>query len=294
MGYVMTALRVGFAAAFGHDDLEQAIVFAANLGGDADTNAAVTGALAGARFGAVGDSRALAGTAARAGAPDRNRDAPPAGLTPAPPGDTVRHVWETSGRRVIPGTLAACVAVLAGIGAWTLVHPHTPTIVQRVILLPAPSASAAVRPATAPASAPPPRRSPDPGRGTIRRDGRRHHVLRLRRALALEARAAPACNAGQSPLLRVSRMASKSLRPSKARSRPSRRSRRSRPNRRSRPSPRSRPSRRGHTRTSTTTRSPPSRTVRSRRSPRSPRSHPARIFTSRDVASRYARREDVE
>ncbi|HEX5260464.1 MAG TPA: ADP-ribosylglycohydrolase family protein [Gaiellales bacterium] len=52
MGYVMTALRVGFAAAFGHDDLEQAIVFAANLGGDADTNAAVTGALAGARFGA--------------------------------------------------------------------------------------------------------------------------------------------------------------------------------------------------------------------------------------------------
>jgi ADP-ribosyl-[dinitrogen reductase] hydrolase len=52
MGYVMTALGVGFAAAFGHDDLEQAIVFAANLGGDADTNAAVTGALAGARFGA--------------------------------------------------------------------------------------------------------------------------------------------------------------------------------------------------------------------------------------------------
>jgi ADP-ribosyl-[dinitrogen reductase] hydrolase len=52
MGYVMTALRVGFAAAFGHDDLEEAVVFAANLGGDADTNAAVTGALAGARFGA--------------------------------------------------------------------------------------------------------------------------------------------------------------------------------------------------------------------------------------------------
>jgi ADP-ribosyl-[dinitrogen reductase] hydrolase len=52
MGYVMTALRVGFAAAFGHDNLEQAVVFAANLGGDADTNAAVTGALAGARFGA--------------------------------------------------------------------------------------------------------------------------------------------------------------------------------------------------------------------------------------------------
>ncbi|HEU0193310.1 MAG TPA: ADP-ribosylglycohydrolase family protein [Gaiellales bacterium] len=52
MGYVLTALRVGFAAAFGHGDLEEAVVYAANLGGDADTNAAVTGALAGARFGA--------------------------------------------------------------------------------------------------------------------------------------------------------------------------------------------------------------------------------------------------
>jgi ADP-ribosyl-[dinitrogen reductase] hydrolase len=52
MGYVMTALRIGFAAAFGHDDLESAIVFAVNLGGDADTNGAVAGALAGARFGA--------------------------------------------------------------------------------------------------------------------------------------------------------------------------------------------------------------------------------------------------
>ena len=54
MGYVVTALRVGFAGAFGHDSFEQAVVFAANLGGDADTNAAVAGALAGARFGAAG------------------------------------------------------------------------------------------------------------------------------------------------------------------------------------------------------------------------------------------------
>ena len=54
MGFVVTALRVGFAGAFGHDSFEQAVVFAANLGGDADTNAAVTGALAGARFGAGG------------------------------------------------------------------------------------------------------------------------------------------------------------------------------------------------------------------------------------------------
>ncbi len=54
MGYVLTALRVGFAGAFGYDSFEQAVVFAANLGGDADTNAAVAGALAGARFGAAG------------------------------------------------------------------------------------------------------------------------------------------------------------------------------------------------------------------------------------------------
>jgi ADP-ribosyl-[dinitrogen reductase] hydrolase len=52
MGYVLTALRIGFAAAFGQADLESAVVFAVNLGGDADTNGAVAGALAGARFGA--------------------------------------------------------------------------------------------------------------------------------------------------------------------------------------------------------------------------------------------------
>jgi ADP-ribosyl-[dinitrogen reductase] hydrolase len=52
VGYVMTALRVGFAAAFGQPDFESAVVFAVNLGGDADTNGAVAGALAGARFGA--------------------------------------------------------------------------------------------------------------------------------------------------------------------------------------------------------------------------------------------------
>jgi ADP-ribosyl-[dinitrogen reductase] hydrolase len=53
MGYVLTALRIGFAAAFGRPDLESAIVFAVNLGGDADTNGAVAGALAGARHGAA-------------------------------------------------------------------------------------------------------------------------------------------------------------------------------------------------------------------------------------------------
>ncbi len=53
IGFVLTALRVAFWAAFTADTLEQAIVSAANLGGDADTNAAITGALAGARFGAA-------------------------------------------------------------------------------------------------------------------------------------------------------------------------------------------------------------------------------------------------
>ena len=52
IGFVMTAFRVAFAATFRHDTFEDAVVYAANLGGDADTNAAVTGALAGARFGA--------------------------------------------------------------------------------------------------------------------------------------------------------------------------------------------------------------------------------------------------
>ena len=45
---MLTALRIGFAAAFGQPDLESAIVFAVNLGGDADTNGAVAGAGRGA------------------------------------------------------------------------------------------------------------------------------------------------------------------------------------------------------------------------------------------------------
>jgi ADP-ribosyl-[dinitrogen reductase] hydrolase len=51
-GYVLTTLRIAFAAAFRHDAFEPAVVYAVNLGGDADTNGGVTGALAGARFGA--------------------------------------------------------------------------------------------------------------------------------------------------------------------------------------------------------------------------------------------------
>lgn len=53
-GFVMTTLRIAFNAAFRHDAFEPAVVFAVNLGGDADTNGAVTGALAGARFGESG------------------------------------------------------------------------------------------------------------------------------------------------------------------------------------------------------------------------------------------------
>ena len=54
IGFVLTALRVAFWAAMSADSFEGAVVAAANLGGDSDTNAAVTGALAGARFGAAG------------------------------------------------------------------------------------------------------------------------------------------------------------------------------------------------------------------------------------------------
>jgi ADP-ribosylglycohydrolase len=53
MGFVLTALRIGFAAALGRPDVESAVVFAVKLGGDADTNGAVAGALAGARHGAA-------------------------------------------------------------------------------------------------------------------------------------------------------------------------------------------------------------------------------------------------
>jgi ADP-ribosyl-[dinitrogen reductase] hydrolase len=52
VGFALTALRVGFAAALSAATFEQAVVRAVNLGGDADTNGAVAGALAGARFGA--------------------------------------------------------------------------------------------------------------------------------------------------------------------------------------------------------------------------------------------------
>ncbi len=53
IGFVLTALRVGYSAALGRDSFEEAVVFAVNLGGDADTNGAIAGALAGARFGAA-------------------------------------------------------------------------------------------------------------------------------------------------------------------------------------------------------------------------------------------------
>lgn len=52
IGFVLTALRVAFWACAHARSFEDAVVSAANLGGDADTNAAVAGALAGARFGA--------------------------------------------------------------------------------------------------------------------------------------------------------------------------------------------------------------------------------------------------
>ena len=51
-GYVGTALVVATAALTTATSFEEGLVWVANLGGDADTNAAVAGALLGARFGA--------------------------------------------------------------------------------------------------------------------------------------------------------------------------------------------------------------------------------------------------
>ncbi|MEJ7783754.1 MAG: ADP-ribosylglycohydrolase family protein [Solirubrobacteraceae bacterium] len=52
VGFVLTALAVARCADRRAGDFEDGLVWAVNLGGDADTNGAVTGALLGARFGA--------------------------------------------------------------------------------------------------------------------------------------------------------------------------------------------------------------------------------------------------
>jgi ADP-ribosyl-[dinitrogen reductase] hydrolase len=51
-GSALTAIAIALAAFFNADDFEGGVVWAVNLGGDADTQGAVTGALLGARFGA--------------------------------------------------------------------------------------------------------------------------------------------------------------------------------------------------------------------------------------------------
>jgi len=50
-GYVIDTLRIGVWALLRHESFEEALIAAVNLGGDADTQGAVTGALAGARWG---------------------------------------------------------------------------------------------------------------------------------------------------------------------------------------------------------------------------------------------------
>lgn len=50
--FVLAALQVGLTAFFSAESFEEGLVWAVNLGGDSDTNAAVAGALLGARFGA--------------------------------------------------------------------------------------------------------------------------------------------------------------------------------------------------------------------------------------------------
>jgi ADP-ribosyl-[dinitrogen reductase] hydrolase len=50
-GSALASLAIALAAFFNADDFEQGLVWAVNLGGDTDTNGAVTGALLGARLG---------------------------------------------------------------------------------------------------------------------------------------------------------------------------------------------------------------------------------------------------
>jgi ADP-ribosyl-[dinitrogen reductase] hydrolase len=50
-GAALTSIAIALAAFFNAESFEQGLVWAVNLGGDADTNGAVTGALLGARFG---------------------------------------------------------------------------------------------------------------------------------------------------------------------------------------------------------------------------------------------------
>jgi ADP-ribosyl-[dinitrogen reductase] hydrolase len=51
-GSALASLAISLAAFFNADDFEKGVVWAVDLGGDSDTNAAVTGALLGARLGA--------------------------------------------------------------------------------------------------------------------------------------------------------------------------------------------------------------------------------------------------
>jgi hypothetical protein len=53
-GFVLAALGVAAAAVASAGSFEEALVWAINLGGDADTNGAIAGALLGARFGEAG------------------------------------------------------------------------------------------------------------------------------------------------------------------------------------------------------------------------------------------------
>jgi hypothetical protein len=53
-GSALASIAIALAAFFNADDFEKGLIWAVNLGGDADANGAVTGALLGARFGVQG------------------------------------------------------------------------------------------------------------------------------------------------------------------------------------------------------------------------------------------------
>src|SRR4051794_36239042 len=81
-GTALTAIAIGLAAFFNSDDFEQGVTWAVNLGGDADSNGAVAGALLGVRFGIAGiPERWLSVLERKGGAPGRRPPLPPqAGL----------------------------------------------------------------------------------------------------------------------------------------------------------------------------------------------------------------------
>jgi ADP-ribosyl-[dinitrogen reductase] hydrolase len=64
-GTALASIAIALAAFFNADDFEQGLIWAVNLGGDADANGAITGAMLGARFGTAAIPERWLGTLER-------------------------------------------------------------------------------------------------------------------------------------------------------------------------------------------------------------------------------------